>query len=120
MASKEIITRISMQEAKQRIANGEGKTDFDTPTDYDEVERIVATDPDCFVPDNWRDLTVSLPDLLSGIGKEPKKQVSVRYSPQVIDYFKSTGKGWQTRMDAVLSAYVAQQQAATKPDSPKT
>jgi uncharacterized protein (DUF4415 family) len=38
---------------------------------------------------------------------EHKKQlVSVRYSPEVLEYFKSTGEGWQARMDMVLKAYV--------------
>ncbi len=36
-----------------------------------------------------------------------KQLVSVRYSPEVLAYFKSTGEGWQTRMDSVLRAYVA-------------
>ena len=39
----------------------------------------------------------------------PKRLVSVRYSPEVITYFKSTGDGWQARMDGVLREYVAQQ-----------
>ena len=39
---------------------------------------------------------------------ESKKQlVSVRYSPEVIAYFKSTGEGWQSLMDSVLRRYVA-------------
>jgi uncharacterized protein (DUF4415 family) len=39
---------------------------------------------------------------------ENKKQlVSVRYSPEVLNYFKSTGEGWQARMDGVLKRYVA-------------
>lgn len=38
-----------------------------------------------------------------------KEQVSVRYSPEVLEYFRSTGKGWQTRMDDVLRHYVADQ-----------
>lgn len=39
---------------------------------------------------------------------ESKKQlVSVRYSPEVIAYFKSTGEGWQSLMDSVLRKYVA-------------
>jgi uncharacterized protein (DUF4415 family) len=39
---------------------------------------------------------------------ENKKQlVSVRYSPEVIAYFRSTGDGWQGRMDGVLSEYVS-------------
>jgi uncharacterized protein (DUF4415 family) len=36
-----------------------------------------------------------------------KLLVSVRYSPEVIAYFKSTGDGWQSRMDSVLLKYVA-------------
>jgi uncharacterized protein (DUF4415 family) len=36
-----------------------------------------------------------------------KLLVSVRYSPEVIAYFKSTGDGWQSRMDGVLMNYVA-------------
>ena len=35
-----------------------------------------------------------------------KQLVSVRYSPEVLTYFKSTGEGWQARMDSVLRAYV--------------
>ena len=35
-----------------------------------------------------------------------KQLVSVRYSPEVLEYFKSTGEGWQSRMDGVLRAYV--------------
>ena len=36
-----------------------------------------------------------------------KQLVSVRYSPEVVNYFKSTGEGWQTLMDRVLREYVA-------------
>ena len=36
-----------------------------------------------------------------------KLLVSVRYSPEVVAYFKSTGEGWQSRMDGVLRRYVA-------------
>lgn len=35
-----------------------------------------------------------------------KQLVSVRYSPEVVAYFKSTGEGWQTLMDRVLREYV--------------
>jgi len=36
-----------------------------------------------------------------------KLLVSIRYSPEVVAYFKSTGAGWQARMDSVLRRYVA-------------
>ena len=35
-----------------------------------------------------------------------KQLVSVRYSPEVLAYFKATGEGWQSRMDSVLRQYV--------------
>ncbi len=42
-----------------------------------------------------------------GRQKTPIKQlVSIRLSPEVVEYFKSTGKGWQTRVDEVLRNYV--------------
>jgi uncharacterized protein (DUF4415 family) len=41
---------------------------------------------------------------------ENKKQlVSVRYSPEVISFFRSTGEGWQARMDGVLKRYIETQ-----------
>jgi uncharacterized protein (DUF4415 family) len=46
---------------------------------------------------------------LRGRPKSENKKllVSVRYSPEVVAYFKATGKGWQSRMDGVLRHYVA-------------
>jgi uncharacterized protein (DUF4415 family) len=46
---------------------------------------------------------------LRGRPKSANKKllVSVRYSPEVVAYFKSTGEGWQSRMDSVLRKYVA-------------
>ena len=35
-----------------------------------------------------------------------KQLVSIRYSPKVLEYFRSTGSGWQARMNAVLEMYV--------------
>lgn len=36
----------------------------------------------------------------------PKQLVSIRYSPEVLAYFKSTGEGWQALIDRVLRDYV--------------
>jgi len=41
---------------------------------------------------------------------QPKVQISIRYSPEVVRFFKSGGKGWQARMNAVLLEYVDAQQ----------
>ncbi len=39
--------------------------------------------------------------------EKTKQLVSVRYSPEVLAYFRATGDGWQSRMDRVLRNYVA-------------
>ena len=35
-------------------------------------------------------------------GKSAKVQQSLRLSPEVLDHFRGTGKGWQARIDEVL------------------
>lgn len=45
----------------------------------------------------------------------PTKQlVSVRYSPEVLQYFKSTGSGWQTRMNEALLEWVSKRSARNR------
>ena len=51
----------------------------------------------------------AFPDLAASIrrGRGPsksptKKLVALRISPEVVDYFKSTGAGWQSRIDETL------------------
>jgi uncharacterized protein (DUF4415 family) len=44
-----------------------------------------------------------------GLQKAPtKEQVAIRLSPEVLAYFRATGQGWQTRMDAALKEWIAQ------------
>ena len=40
--------------------------------------------------------------------KRRKTPLTVRYSPEVVAYFKATGKGWQGRMDEALKDWIAQ------------
>ena len=102
------IVSYSMDEIKEMIARGEDKTDYDRVVTYEEIEAQIAADPELAVPDDWQDRIIANVDFSSieTIGRDLKRLVSIRYSPRVINYFKSTGKGWQTRMDAVLLAYV--------------
>jgi uncharacterized protein (DUF4415 family) len=46
-----------------------------------------------------------------GLQKSPRKiPVTVRYSPEVVSFFKESGQGWQSRIDSVLKTYVKKQQ----------
>lgn len=66
----------------------------------EEAERRAAADPDAGVipPGFWDNATVYLP--------ENKQQITLRLDPDVIRWFKRTGKGYQSRMGAVLRSYV--------------
>lgn len=45
------------------------------------------------------------------VSPEPKKAVSIRIDPDVLDFFKAQGRGYQTRMNAVLRAYMQAKKA---------
>ncbi len=36
-----------------------------------------------------------------------KEQVAIRFSPEVLAYFRNQGRGWQTRMDEALKEFIA-------------
>lgn len=40
------------------------------------------------------------------VSENPRMPVSIRYSPEVINAFRATGCGWQTRMNAALKDWL--------------
>ncbi len=80
--SKKSITNISMDE----LVVKKGKTRPDAPEGPD------------LGPDFWRDAHVVYPEA-------PKKQLTVRLDADMVAWFKAQGKGYQTRMNAVLRSY---------------
>jgi len=77
----------------------------------DEAIRAAAmSDPDA-LPLTTEQLKAMVPlNSLRGRPRSAYKKVllSVRYSPEVVAYFKATGDGWQSRMDRVLREYVVE------------
>ena len=73
------------------------------------ITAAAKSDPDA-QPLTPKQLKSMLPiKALRGRPKSENKKllVSVRYSQEVVEFFKSTGDGWQSRMDGVLRQYVA-------------
>lgn len=77
-----------------------------TPEEDKAITAAARSDPDA-QPLTPKQLKAMVP--LRGRPKSANRKhlVSVRYSPEVIAYFKSTGEGWQSLMDSVLRKYVA-------------
>ena len=75
------------------------------------ITAAAKADPDA-QPLTPKQLNAMVP--IRGLRGRPKSTnakllVSVRYSPEVVAYFKSTGDGWQSCMDGVLRKYVTRQ-----------
>lgn len=103
----------------------EDKTDWervDGMTDED-ISRGIAVDPDAAREldageiAQMRPAAEVLPELVyeyrksRGRQKAPAKvPVSIRLSPDIVDYFKAQGQGWQTRINEVLEEYVISKQ----------
>lgn len=55
----------------------------------------------------------AFPDLAATIRRRGQQKMptkvstTLRLSPEVIDHFRATGKGWQSRIDDALKAWVA-------------
>ena len=52
------------------------------------------------------DLAASFQRSRARKGEVKKAAVSIRLSPEVLDYFKGKGTGWQTRIDETLRMFV--------------
>ncbi|MGJ3231894.1 MAG: BrnA antitoxin family protein [Oceanicaulis sp.] len=63
----------------------------DEDIDFSDIPEL---DEDWFAKAEWRNFN------------EPKKQLTVRFNADVIEFFKQGGRGYQTRMNAVLRAYM--------------
>ena len=73
---------------------------FDRLTDA-EIEKAAAADPDT-IPvtdaDFWASARLVMP--------VPKKAISIRLDEDVLGWFRATGPGYQSRINAVLRAYM--------------
>ena len=73
----------------------------------DEIAAAVASDPDAAPLDvDWSQAVLVVP--------AKKKAISIRVDPDVLDYFKKEGAGYQRRINAVLRSYVEQKQKRGK------
>ena len=85
-----------------------------TPEEDEAIIAAAKADPDA-QPLSANQLKAMVPmRSLRGRPKSANKKllVSIRYTPEVVAYFKSTGEGWQARMDSVLRQYVARRTKA--------
>ena len=75
-------------------------------TDKDgEVRELTKDDLKHFKPADQvlpKELADALPKRGRPVSEKPKKAVNLRLSPEILSAFKSTGRGWQTRINDAL------------------
>ncbi|MDE0207200.1 MAG: BrnA antitoxin family protein [Candidatus Tectomicrobia bacterium] len=92
---EETITRMSLEEAVRR--KGKGQTDWERLRREQEAGLEPEVDPEEDEFD-WSQARVVMP---------PSKQaISVRIDRDVLEFFRSQGRGYQTRINAVLRSYM--------------
>ena len=70
-----------------------------------DINKAAAGDPDALpLDDPFFETARSLSP--SALLKEGKRQITLRLDAEVLDWFKASGAGYQSRMNAVLKAYV--------------
>ncbi|MBC7150410.1 BrnA antitoxin family protein [Ciceribacter selenitireducens] len=104
--SEENITRVTLDEILARRARGEkSKTDWarvDALTDED-IERAMRDDPD------WQDLMDIDWSKAEIVIPQKKKAISIRLDEDIVNFFQASGKGYQTRINAVLRHFITEQ-----------
>jgi uncharacterized protein (DUF4415 family) len=101
MARRERTVRHSAEELAEMRRRGDTRSDWARAgaTSAAEIEAQVAADSEeAGLEIDWDTVTVELP--------KPKAAIHMRIDRDVLDFFRSTGKGYQTRMNAVLKSYV--------------
>jgi uncharacterized protein (DUF4415 family) len=94
----ENIVSYTAEEVEAMGSRGEGRTNWNMS--HDEAMRRRHADPDAPQPYPGWEETVSLepPSL-------PKEQITLRLDRDVLEWFRARGRGYQTRINAVLRAY---------------
>jgi uncharacterized protein (DUF4415 family) len=111
MSEGSFIKRFTADELRARIARGESQTDHEYLRNLTEaeLEASIANDPD------WKDIPPNWHEGAEVVTPGPKKLLSLRLDQEVVDWFRATGPGYQTRMNAALRAYVRARQKARQP-----
>jgi uncharacterized protein (DUF4415 family) len=96
--------RYTGEEIRAMLARGEDQTDWARvrAMPQEEVERL-ADEEDGPLPEGWeKTIVLGIP--------EPKQGVHIRLDADVLRWFKAQGPGYQTRINAVLRAFMAARQ----------
>lgn len=101
MAKSNTMTKFSAADL-EKVARRKSRTDMARLRQMTEVEldRKIAADPDWnSIPEDWHLKA-------EAAMQRPKQLLSLRVDADVLEWFKRQGRGYQTRMNAVLRSFM--------------
>jgi uncharacterized protein (DUF4415 family) len=101
MRKKSNITRHTVSQLKAKLARGEDRTNWDKVDEMtgSKLEASIRADPDdIHTEPDWTRAIQGIP--------APKDHINIRVDHDVLQWFKTNGKGYQTLMNNVLRAFV--------------
>ena len=105
MRKKNNTVRYTAEQIKARIARGDDRTNWDKidAVTGAKLEASIRADVDDVQGEpDWTQLIVGIP--------APKDHINIRIDHDVLQWFRSNGKGYQTLMNNVLRAFVQTRQ----------
>ncbi|MDP9379331.1 MAG: BrnA antitoxin family protein [Chloroflexota bacterium] len=105
MQNNEHTVRYTADEIDEMRRRGEDQSDWARVDALTEEELEASIDHDEEGEIDWSTVQVGIPG--------PKQQLTVRFDPDVVEWFKGQGAGYQTRMNAVLRSFVEAQNKKT-------
>jgi uncharacterized protein (DUF4415 family) len=102
MRKKEHIVRHTAEKLAALTKRGETRSNWKKAAAMsdEQLEASIAADPDeAGMVIDWDEATVEMP--------QPKALLNMRVDRDVLDFFRKTGRGYQTRINAVLRSYVS-------------
>ena len=112
MSGEHITRAIMTTDGKVLIEQPDGSyRPAESQTDWARLDAMTEEDVERLTTEDMAELGID-PDWMDHakvVSPRPKERVTVRLDPDILEWLKAQGKGYQTRINAILRAYVDSQ-----------
>src|SRR6266508_1215246 len=112
MSSEHITRAIMTTDGRVLIEQPDGSyRSAESQTDWVRLDAMTAEEVERLATEDMAGLGID-PDWMDHakvVSPRPKERVTVRLDPDILEWLKAQGKGYQTRINAILRAYVESQ-----------
>jgi len=112
MSSEHITRAIMTTDGRVLIEQPDGSyRPAESQTDWVRLDAMTEEEVEQLATEDMAELGID-PDWMDRakvVSSRPKERVTIRLDPDILEWLKAQGKGYQTRINAILRAYVESQ-----------